>query len=413
MGPNERKRPRSAGTPTRSRRAAQQGRYAKLERENEALRLQVREALEQQTATSEILRVISASPTDVQPVFDSIVRSAVRLCDARFALVFRREGEVIHLVSHHNYPAEALEQFQRTFSHRLSEGRTVVAQAMLRGAVVHIHDILLNEDVSEAVRELARSANYRSVLAVPMMREGRALGAIAVARSDPTGGPKPFSVEEIDLLKTFTEQAVIAIENVRLFEEVQTRTAQLTRSVEELKALGEVSRAVSSTLEVETVLNMIVSRSSQLAGADRCSIYEFDESAGQFDLCATHPHDAEFIQVLRAAPLRKGEGLVGRAAETREPVQIADITRPGAYQSSIRDMLIGFGYRALLGWRAKWGLARPSRSRCRWRSTSDLTRSGDTDHAGKAQGQGRRRHGRGVTRARGRQRQGRGHPLRP
>ncbi len=312
MGPNERKRPRSAGTPTRSRRAAQQGRYAKLERENEALRLQVREALEQQTATSEILRVISASPTDVQPVFDSIVRSAVRLCDARFALVFRREGEVIHLVSHHNYPAEALEQFQRTFSHRLSEGRTVVAQAMLRGAVVHIHDILLNEDVSEAVRELARSANYRSVLAVPMMREGRALGAIAVARSDPTGGPKPFSVEEIDLLKTFTEQAVIAIENVRLFEEVQTRTAQLTRSVEELKALGEVSRAVSSTLEVETVLNMIVSRSSQLAGADRCSIYEFDESAGQFDLCATHPHDAEFIQVLRAAPLRKSPISPGR-----------------------------------------------------------------------------------------------------
>src|SRR6266542_3654310 len=317
MGPNERKRPRSAGTPTRSRRAAQQGRYAKLERENEALRLQVREALEQQTATSEILRVISASPTDVQPVFDSIVRSAVRLCDARFALVFRREGEVIHLVSHHNYPAEALEQFQRTFSHRLSEGRTVVAQAMLRGAVVHIHDILLNEDVSEAVRELTRSANYRSVLAVPMMREGRALGAIAV-------------------------------ENVRLFEEVQTRTAQLTRSVEELKALGEVSRAVSSTLEVETVLNMIVSRSSQLAGADRCSIYEFDESAGQFDLCATHPHDAEFIQVLRAAPLRKGEGFAGRATETRYPDQIADITPPGASQSSIRDMLIAIGYRALL-----------------------------------------------------------------
>jgi signal transduction histidine kinase len=343
-----RKKSQSPRKTTPSLRGVQKGRSAKLERENKALRLQVREALEQQTATSEILRVISGSSTDVQPVFDTIVRSAVRLCDARFALVYRLEDEVVHLVSHHNYPAEALDQFRRTFSRRLSEGGTVVAQAMLGGAVVHIHDILLNEEVSEAVRELARSAHYRSVLAVPMVREGSALGAIAVARSDATGAPKPFSGEEIELLKIFTEQAVIAIENVRLFKELEARTAQLTRSVEELKALGEVSRAVSSTLDVETVLNMIVSRASQLAGADRCSIYEYDEDAEQFDLRATDHYDAEYVAALRAAPLRKGEGLVGRAAEMREPVQIPDITQPGAYQSSIRDTLIRFGYRALL-----------------------------------------------------------------
>ena len=329
-------------------RGAQKGRYAKLERENKALKLQVREALEQQTATSEILRVISGSPTDVQPVFDTIARSAVRLCDARFALVYRLEGEIVHLVSHHNYPADALEQFRRTFSRSLSEGGTVVAQAMLHGEVVHIHDIEHHTEFSVAVRELARSAGYRSVLAVPMVREGKSLGALTITRSDAKGAAKPFSAEEIELLKTFADQAVIAIENVRLFKELEARTAQLTRSVEELKALGEVSRAVSSTLDVETVLNTIVSRASQLAGADGCSIYEYDEAAEQFELRATHNYDAEFVEALRAAPLRKGEGLMGRAAEMREPVQIPDITQPGAYQSSVRDTLIRFGYRALL-----------------------------------------------------------------
>jgi signal transduction histidine kinase len=105
---------------------------------------------------------------------------------------------------------------------------------------------------------------------------------------------------------------------------------------------------VSSTLDVETVLDMIVSRASQLAGADGCSIFEYDEGAQQFELRATHNDDTPFVEALRAVPLRKGEGLIGRAAEMREPIQIPDITQPGAYQSSVRDTLIRFGYRALL-----------------------------------------------------------------
>jgi len=118
--------------------------------------------------------------------------------------------------------------------------------------------------------------------------------------------------------------------------------------VEKLTALGEVSRSVSSTLDVETVLDTIVSRASQLAGADGCSIYEYDEGTERFELHATHHYNAEFIKALRSAPLRKGEGLMGRAAEMREPIQIPDITQPGAYQSSVRDTLVRFGYRALL-----------------------------------------------------------------
>jgi signal transduction histidine kinase len=159
---------------------------------------------------------------------------------------------------------------------------------------------------------------------------------------------RPFTDKQIQLVATFADQAAIAIENVRLFKEVQSRTGELTRSVEQLTALSEVSRAVSSTLDVETVLDTIVSRASQLAGAAGCSIYEYDGATEQFELRATHNDDTEFVQALRAVSLRKGEGLMGRAAEMREPVQIPDITQPGAYESSVRETLIRFGYHALL-----------------------------------------------------------------
>jgi signal transduction histidine kinase len=176
------------------------------------------------------------------------------------------------------------------------------------------------------------------------MREDAPIGVITVGRAV----PGPFPDGEIELLKTFADQAVIAVENVRLFKELQARTGELTESVDKLTALGEVSRALSSTLDIETVLDTIVSRASQLAGAAGCSIYEYDEAAERFELRATHHADARFVEALRAAPLRKGEGLMGRAAAMREPTQIPDIAVPGAYQSSVRDTLLRFGYRALL-----------------------------------------------------------------
>jgi len=135
---------------------------------------------------------------------------------------------------------------------------------------------------------------------------------------------------------------------VRLFQELQARTRELARSVAELQALGEVGRAVSSTLDVETVLNTIVSRASQLAGADGCTIYEYDSEAEEFRLRAAHNADAGFVAATRAVPLRKGEGVMGRAVQMREPIQIPDIAVSGAYQSRLRDVLIGAGYRALL-----------------------------------------------------------------
>jgi signal transduction histidine kinase len=309
--------------------------------ELEARNHDLTEALEQQTATAEILRVISRSQTDVQPVFDTIVRSAVRLCAGLFSALYQFDGELIHHVAHHNYTPEALGELHRVFPARPTRA-LFTGRAILERAVVHIPDVEL--DPEHQYRALRRAIGFRSGLFVPMLREGAPIGVIEVTRAE----PGLFSDNEIELLKTFADQAVIAVENVRLFKELEARTGELTQSVEQLTALGEVSRAVSSTLDVETVLDTIVSRASQLAGAAGCSIYEYDEAAERFELRATHNYDPAFVEALRAVPLRKGEGLMGRAAEMREPIQIPDITQPGAYQSSVRDTLIRFGYHALL-----------------------------------------------------------------
>jgi len=313
----------------------------RLFKELEARNRDLTEALEQQTATAEILHVISRSQTDTQPVFDTIVRSAVRLCKGLFSALYQFDGDLHYLVAQHNYTPEALEEVQRVFPARPTRA-LFTGRAILERAVVHIPNVELDPEFEHL--PLSRAIGFHSGLFVPMLREGAPIGVIVVARAE----AGPFSDSEIELLKTFADQAVIAVENVRLFKELEARTGELTQSVEQLTALGEVSRAVSSTLDVETVLDTIVSRASQLAGAAGCSIYEYDEGAERFELRATHNDDADFVEALRATPLRKGEGLMGRAANMREPIQIPDITQPGAYRSSVRDTLMRFGYRALL-----------------------------------------------------------------
>ena len=315
----------------------------RLFNELQAKNADLTEALEQQTATSEILRVIGTSPMDAQPVFDAIARSGVRVCGAQSCTLFVVDGDMLGVAATHGVPAERVERFRTQYPMPL-RAENHVTQVLHERRIFHLADIEHNPATTPEHIENARLGAYRTRLMVPMLRGDSALGLIAVTHQAPT----PFSDQQIALLQTFADQAVIAIENVRLFKELQVRTGELTQSVEKLTALGEVSRAVSSTLDVETVLATIVSRASQLAGAAGCSIFEYDEGTEQFELRATHNDDAAFVEALRAVPLRKGEGLMGRAAEMREAIQISDITQPGAYQSSARDTLIRFGYRALL-----------------------------------------------------------------
>jgi signal transduction histidine kinase len=177
------------------------------------------------------------------------------------------------------------------------------------------------------------------------MRGGRPIGAFALTRST----PRPYSSKQIELVETFADQAVIAIENVRLFDEVQARTRELARSVAELRALGEVSRTVSSTLKLETVLETIVGCAVQLSASDSGIVYEFDEVAQTFQARGSHRITAEHLAIVRAEPIRFGEGAVGQAGAMREPVQVADIADERQFVApQTRGLLVREGLRSLL-----------------------------------------------------------------
>ena len=309
--------------------------------ELEARNRDLTETLEQQTATSEILRVISQSQTDVQPVFDTIARAALELCRASSANVFTFDGELIHLAAFVNVNSAYVEALRQMFPRPLSRDAAVTRAVMTR-SVVAIPDVLADADY--AIKADATAGGFRSVVAVPLMREGNAIGGIAVGRAE----PGPFPDTQIALLQTFADQALIAIENVRLFKELEARTTQLTRSVGELKALGDVGQAVSSTLDLETVLSTIVSRATQLAGMDGGSIYEYDETNEEFYLRTADRLPDDLVAALRATPIRKHEGALGRMAVTGEPVQIRDIMDEGSYQSRVRETLLRLGLRSLL-----------------------------------------------------------------
>jgi signal transduction histidine kinase len=183
----------------------------------------------------------------------------------------------------------------------------------------------------------------RTVLSVPLLHDAALVGVLSMWRRE----VRPFSEQQIALVQTFADQAVIAIENVRLFTELQERTTELTRSVGELRALGEVGQAISSTLDLRAVLSTIVTRATHLSGTDAGVIYEYDEQREIFVPRATEHLEADIVETMLATPVRKGEGATGRLAEVPEPNQVPDILVAPA-ESRVRGALVRAGYRALL-----------------------------------------------------------------
>ena len=314
----------------------------RLFKELEARNTALTEALGQQTATAEVLKVISASPTDVHPVFDAIVHSMVRLCDAKYAVAYRYDGDQVHVAAYHDVSEALVTALHRRYPAPPTVD-TTTGLSILERRVIHLHDAQA-DGTPTGSREYAGLLGHRTLLAVPMLREGQPIGSMSVLRAE----VRPFTDQQIALVQTFADQAVIAVENVRLFQELQTRTSELTRSVGELEALGEVGRAISSTLDLQTVLATIVARANELAGADGGVIYEFDEASRSFHLRATDRFPEEFVAALRATRLVYGEGAAGQAAATRAPIQVPDIMDTDAYSSSLRDVLVRSGYRSLL-----------------------------------------------------------------
>ena len=310
--------------------------FTELESRNSELRV----SLDQQTATSELLKVIGRSTFDLQPVFETLAENAVRLCEAERALILRFDGQVLRVVATHNVSPE-LKAFHEL--NPIEPGRgSASGRAALERRTIHIHDVGTDPEYTYGSREIDP---VRTVLAIPMLRAAELLGVIIIYRHE----VRPFTDSQIALMETFADQAAIAIENARLLSELQARTDQLTRSVGELQALSDVGQALSSTLELDAVLNTIVSRANQLAGTDSCSVYEYDEQAEQLLLRATHNLDEEVVALAQNAPIRRGQGVAGRMAVTLEPVQVPDIALPGAYESSLRDVLLKTGVRAILG----------------------------------------------------------------
>jgi GAF domain-containing protein len=309
----------------------------------ESVRLfrELTEALEQQTATSEILGVIARSPTDIQPVLDTVAERAARLCDATDAQILRVAGDFVRPVaSYGSMPARSRAD-QAPISRAL-----VTTRCMVDRKTVHVHDLAAEVDGEfPESKPFQQRFGTRTVLCAPLLREGLPLGAILIRRTE----VRPFSDKQIKLLETFADQAVIAIENVRLFKELDERTNELTRSVGELKALGEVGQAVSSTLDLQTVLSTIVARAVQLSGTDCGIIYEYDEPTQEFHLRASYQMEEELVQAYQATPLRLGEGATGRAAETKMPTQIADLRQEQEFATrGLRPILSRLGYRSLL-----------------------------------------------------------------
>ena len=311
--------------------------YAGLEQKVEQRTHELSESLEQQTATSQVLQVISSSPGDLKPVFDTMLDNATRICEAAFASMLLREGDAFRRVAIHNAPQAYLE-FNERSPILTPQAASSLKRFVETKKVLHIPDM-----AAEAPEDpIAKFAGARTLLVVPMLKEDELLGAMGIYRQE----VRPFTDKQIELVQNFAAQAVIAIENVRLLNELRARTDDLARSVGELQALGDVSQAVNSTLDLETVLTTIVGRAVQLSRTDAGAIYVFDETRQEFKLRATYGMSEDMIVAITDRRIGTGDAHIGPAAVERRPIQVPDIQNEPP--SPVNDINLREGYRAVL-----------------------------------------------------------------
>src|SRR5262252_3971674 len=324
-----RKRRTSTAAPRQRRRAPRRARRPRgplSEKKNTALLThELSEAREQQAATSEVLRVIASSLGDLKPVFETMLANAIRLCQAKLGSLFLREGEAFRNVCNIGERSGYTEWYQREpmIVLRDHHPRMPLARVAESKAVIHIPDLAAEQAYIERdprMIALVEAAGARSLLGVPMLKENELVGAIAIYRQE----VRPFTDKQVDLVTNFASQAVIAIENVRLLTELRARTDELGRSVEELRALGEVSQAVNSTLDLKTVLETIVAKATQLSGTEAGAIYVHDDTTDEFALRATYGMSEDLIAAINDHHVGIS-GAVRESTDQREPVQVADL----------------------------------------------------------------------------------------
>jgi signal transduction histidine kinase len=300
---------------------------------------EVQESLDYQTAISDVLNVISRSPNQLQPVIDAILQTAARLCEAEHALFFKLQDGKYHLVGSNNVGAHYVEYL---FEHPIRPGRgSLVGRTAVERKTVHLPDCVADPEYD--MLESQQVGGYRTMLGVPLLSDGVVIAVISLQRNY----VKPFTDRQIELITTFADQALIAIENVRLFDQVQTRTRELSESLQQQTATADVLKVISrSTFDLKSVLQTLVESAGRLCEADFATITR--QKDGVLFFAEAYGYSSEFVEYVRALPVERGRGTAtGRALLERRVIHIADVLADPDYTWAEAQRL--GGYRTVLG----------------------------------------------------------------
>lgn len=306
--------------------AAEQGRFAD----------RLKEAAAREAAVAELLQAIARSSFELQPVLQAVVERATELCDADEGNVARRDGDVFRVAAFTGYAEPDYEQLTRTRPYTAERG-SIIGRAILERSVVHVHDVLADPEYQ--LLEAQRLGGYRTVLAVPMLRDEELIGVIAVGRNE----VRPFSDQETELLETFAAHAGVAIELSRLLtveHEAATREAAVSTVLQEM---------ARSSFDLDSVLETVIASAVELGGADFGNILRYDEASGYYQVAAHHGDVSdEYWELVTHTPYRPDRGtLVGRTLAEQRTVHIVDILEDPEYR--FWEAQRAGGYRTILG----------------------------------------------------------------
>jgi signal transduction histidine kinase len=303
--------------------------------ENTRLLNELRESLQQQTATADVLKVISRSTFDLQAVLDTLVESATRLCDADQAWLFQREGELLHWLASFGHATEVharIRDYFKTVQVPVDRG-SVIGRTALEGGVVHVPDVLTEPNYT--LGEVQKIAGYRAALGAPLLRGNDVVGVICVSKSV----PQPFTAKQIELVTTFADQAVIAIENTRLLNELRESLQQQTATADVLKVISR------SAFDLQRVLETLLETAARLCGAPHGQIFRYDGESCH--AAAGYNVPPTFVEMWRRTPIRAGRGTTtGRALLERRPIQIVDVQADPEYE--VHESMKEAGWRTTL-----------------------------------------------------------------